>query len=68
MASRISTMILPENPNELSDRIKLLIHEKQAGNTSNLFDGEIVGIVGKLLEYKCISTKQHLYLLLNCFN
>ena len=59
MASGISTIFLPENPNELCDRIKLLLQEKQAANNSNIITEEIVAIADKLLEYKCICTKQH---------
>ena len=60
MASGISkTIILSSDPNELCDRLKLLLQEKHGGNNSNLIDEEIVAIVDKLLEYKCISKKQH---------
>ena len=55
MASGISTIVLPSNPNKLCDRINLLLREKQAGNNSDLNNEEIVAIVDKLLEYKCIS-------------
>ena len=58
LISGISTISLPENSNELCDRLKLLLHEKQAGNNSNKIDEEIVAIADKLLEYKCNSTKQ----------
>ena len=59
-ASAVSkTIILSSDPNELSGRLKLLLQEKHAGNNSNLTNEEIVAIVGKLLEYKCISKKQH---------
>ena len=39
--------------------MKLLLEEKQAGNISNKFNDEIVAIVDKLLEYKCMSNKEH---------
>ena len=56
MASGISrTMILSSNPNELCDRIKLLLQEKHAGNNSNIINEEIFAIIDKLLECKCIS-------------
>ena len=42
--------------NELCDRIKLLLPEKQAGSNSNLTDEKIAAIAYKLLEYNCIST------------
>ena len=57
VASRISTIFSPENSNELFDRLKLLLQEKQAGIISNITDEEIIAIADKLLEYKCISTK-----------
>ena len=67
MASRFSkTIILSSDPNELCDRLKLLLQEKHGGNNSNLIDEEIVAIVDKLLEYKCISKKQHKQILINC--
>ena len=62
MASGISTNFLSENRNELCDRIKLL-QEKRAGNNSDIINAEIVAIVDKILEPKCISTKQHKLLL-----
>ena len=58
------TIILSSNPNEICDRLKLLLQEKHAGNNSNLIDEEIVAIVDKLLEYKCISKKQHKQILI----
>ena len=60
------TIILSSDPNELCDRLKLLLQEKHAGNNSNLIDEEIVAIVDKLLEYKCISKKQHKQILFKC--
>ena len=57
-ASGISkTIFLSSDPNELCDRLKLLLQEKHAGNNSDIFDQEIVAIVDKLLEYKCITKK-----------
>ena len=67
MASGISTNILPEDPNELCDRIKVLLQEKQARNNSNKGIEEIIPKIDKFLEYKCISTKQD-RLLLKCLN
>ena len=67
MASGFSkTIILSSDPNELCDRLKLLLQEKHDGNNSNLIDEEIVAIVDKLLEYKCISKKQHKQILFKC--
>ena len=67
MASGFSkTIILSSNPNELCDRLKLLLQEKHGGNNSDLINDEIVAIVDKLLEYKCISEKQHKQILIKC--
>ena len=66
-ASGVSkTLILSSDPNELCDRLKLLLQEKHAGNNSDIFNDEIVAIVDKLLEYKCISKKQHKQILIKC--
>ena len=66
-ASGISkTIFLSSDPNELCDRLKLLLQENHAGNNSNLIDEEIVAIIDKLLEYKCISNKQHKQILIKC--
>ena len=67
IASGISkTIILSSDPNELCDRLKLLLQEKHAGNNSDIINDEIVAIVDKLLEYKCISKKQHKQFLIKC--
>ena len=67
MASGISkTIFLSSDPNEICDRLKLLLQEKNSGHNSNLFDEDFVAIVDKLLEYKCISKKQHKKILLKC--
>ena len=66
-ASGISkTIFLSSDANELCDRLKLLLQEKHAGNNSNIIDQEIVAIVDKLLEYKCITKKQHKQILIKC--
>ena len=66
-ASGVSeTIFLSSDPNELCDRIKSLLQEKQAGNNSVLINEEIIAIVDKLLEYKCISKKQHKIILIKC--
>ena len=66
-ASGVSkTIFLSSNPNELCDRIKLFLQEKQAGNSSDIINDEINAIVDKLLEYKCISRKQHRQILIKC--
>ena len=66
-ASRVSRKIfLSSDPDELCNRLKLLLQEKQAGNNSDIINQEIIAIVDKLLEYKCISEKQHKQILLKC--
>ena len=50
-------ILLLSDPDELCDRLKLLLQEKQAGNNSDIINQKIVAIVDKLLEYKCISKK-----------
>ena len=66
-ASSVSkTRFSPSDHNELSDRFKLLLQEKQAGNNSNTIDEEIVAIVDELLEYKRMSKKQHKQVLSKC--
>ena len=42
MASGNSTKFLSSDPNELCDRIKLLLQEKRAGNNSKVINEEIV--------------------------
>ena len=66
MASGVTTIFLSENADELCDRLKLLLQEKHAGNNSDIIDEEIIAIVDKLLEYKCISKKQHKQILIKC--
>ena len=67
MASGFSkTIILSSDPNELCDRLKLLLQEKNGCSNSNLIDEEFVAIIDKLLEYKCISKKQHKQILIKC--
>ena len=66
-ASGVSkTIFLSSDPNELCDRIKLLLQEEQAGNNSDIINDEIVVIIDKLLEYKCITKKQHNQILIKC--
>ena len=61
-----NTIFLSSDPDELCDRLKLLLHEKHAGNNSDIINVEIVAIIDKLLEYKCISKKQHKQILIKC--
>ena len=60
-------IFLSENPNELCDRLRLIIQEKQGGNDTERFDKEIVAIVDKFLQYKSLTPKQHKQIL-NKFN
>ena len=67
MASGVSNVIiLSSDPDELCDRLRLLLQKKHAGNNSDLINDEIVAIVDKLLGYKCISKKQHKQILIKC--
>ena len=67
MASGVSkTIFLSSDANELCDRLKLLLQEKHAGNNSDIINEEIVVIIDKLLEYKCITKKQHKQILIKC--
>ena len=66
-ASGVSkTRFLSTDPDELCDRLNLLLQEKQAGSNSDIINAEIVAIVDKLSEYKCISKKQHKQILIKC--
>ena len=67
MASGVSnTIFLSSDPDELCDRLRLLLQEKHAGNNSDIINDEIVAIVDKVLEYKCITKKQHKQILIKC--
>ena len=48
LASGISIIFLSPDLNELCDRLKLLLQEKQAGNSSNINDEEFVVKADKL--------------------
>ena len=66
-ASGVSkTIFLSSDPDELCERLKLLLQEKHAGNNSDIINDEIVAIVDKLLQYKCITKKQHKQILNKC--
>ena len=65
-ASGISTLFLTSDTDELCDRITLLLQEKHAGNESDIFNDQIVAIVDKLFEYKCMSRKEHKQILIKC--
>ena len=64
-ASGVSkTIFLLSDPDELCNRLKLLLREKRAENHSDIINQEIFAIVDKLLEYKCISQKEHTQILI----
>ena len=67
MASGISnTIFLPSDPDELCNRLKLLLQEQYTGNNSDLINKKSIAIVDKLLEYICITEKQHKQILIKC--
>ena len=60
MVSGISnTNILPSDLDEICDKLTLLLQQKPAAKKSKIFNEEIIAISAKLLDYKCISKKQH---------
>ena len=66
-ASGVSkTIFLSSDPDELCDRLKLLLQEKHARNNSDIINNEVVAIIDALLKYKCITKKQHKQILINC--
>ena len=66
-ASGVSkTKFLSSDFDELCDRLNFLLQEKHAGDNSDIINQEIVVIVDKLLEYKCLSKKQHKQILIKC--
>ena len=66
-ASGVSkTIFLSCDPDELCERLKLLLQEKHAGNKSDIINQEIVAIVDKLLGYKFLTKKQHKQILIKC--
>ena len=66
-ASGVSkTIFLSSDPDKLCNRLKLLLREKLAGNNCDIINEEIIAIVDKSLEYKCISKKQHEQFLIKC--
>ena len=59
-ASGVSkTKLLSSDPDEFCNRIKLLLQEKQAGYIFSIINNEIFATVDKLLEYNCMSKKEH---------
>ena len=67
MASVISkTIFFSSVADELCERLKLLLQENNAGKNSEIINEEIVVIVDKLLEYRCITKKQNKQVLIKC--
>ena len=50
---------LSSDLNELCDTINLSLQEKQAGNVSDTSKKEVIAMADKVLQNKCIYTKQH---------
>ena len=59
LASGLETVFFSENPDELCDRIKLLLQEKRTGNNSNIIIRENVVIIDIKLEYISITPSVH---------
>ena len=58
LASGFRSIFVSKNTDKLCENLKLLLQEKRAGNNSNLYNEEIVPIIDKLLDYKCITPTQ----------
>ena len=67
-ASGISTVFSPSDPNELCDKLRILLQEKKTGKISDRNTDEIVALVDKVLKNKFISRKQHNFPLNKCLN
>ena len=61
-----NTIFYPSDPDEICNRLNFLLQEIQRGNYSDEVRNEIVVTLDKLLEYKCISKKQHKQILIKC--
>ena len=66
MASGVTTIFLSVHRDKLCDRLGLLLQEIQAGNNSDFINKEIVVIVDNLLDYKCVTQKQHNHISIKC--
>ena len=66
MASGLPTKFLPSFPEELCKRLNLLLQEEQAGNNYDKIDDEIVAIFDEIIDYNCVSKKQHKQILIKC--
>ena len=66
-ASGVSkTIFFSSDPDKLFNRKTPILQEKKAGKISNVINEEIFAVVKKLLEYKCISKKQHKQISIKC--
>ena len=59
LGSGLNFIFLPSDPDELVDQLKLLYFEKVGGNDNPMLSEQIIAIADKLLQYQCITTKQH---------
>ena len=66
MASGISEIVLPSDLDELCVLIKFLMQEIQTGNNSDITNEEIIAVVDKIIEDKCVSKKKHKQNLMEC--
>ena len=57
--NEVEYIFLPSDPNELCDRLKILLQEKTGGNNNPQIDQEIMAISDKFLEYKIIEIEEH---------
>ena len=55
----IEYIFLPSDPNELCDRLKILLQEKTGGNNNPQINQEIMAINDKFLEYKIIGLEEN---------
>ena len=58
-SNEVEYIFLPSDPNELCDRLKILLQEKTGGNNNPQIDQEIMAISDKFLEYKIIEIEEH---------
>ena len=66
-ASGISnTMFLSSDPKKLCNRLKSILQIKRAGNNFDKSNEEIIVILDKIIEYKCISMEQHKQIPIKC--
>ena len=67
MSSGLSnTTFLPGDPNDICERLKILLQERQAGNNSDIINEEIVVTLDTFLEYNFTSKQQHTQILIKC--